>query len=104
MPLTDSERHAALTKALDETKDQGTSAQAEAVQRVLFTQPSQSTTDDLWTFLIKGLIVLVGIALIAIVVLIAVGKYQDVALTVFTALLAGLLGLFVDNPAAATST
>ena len=98
MSLTKEEREAALKEALKNTQSAGVEAQAEAAQRVLMTQPSQPTADRMWLALTIGLLVLVGIALVAIVVLIVAGKYKDVALTVFTALLTGLLGLFVESP------
>ena len=99
MPSPDDERQAALERALTDTQGQGVAAQAEAVRRVLITTPSPQATDDIWRFLVRGLIVLVGIALIGMIALIVADKYDAVILTAFTALLTGLLGLFIDAPA-----
>lgn len=66
------------------------------------TSPDQSTTNDLWRVLVVGLLVLILVALSGVIYLLADGDKDsspDVALTAFTALLTGLLGLFVKSPA-----
>jgi hypothetical protein len=64
--------------------------------------PDAQTTNDLWRYLIVGLLFLTLVALGGVLYLLADGDKDtspDIALTAFTALLTGLLGLFVKSPA-----
>ncbi|MGB8360457.1 MAG: hypothetical protein WCE80_03590 [Acidimicrobiia bacterium] len=60
--------------------------------------PDSQTTSTLWIVVVSGFIGLLVIALVGIIVLLADGKSSDVALTAFTALLTGLVGLFSPSP------
>ena len=63
--------------------------------------PSQGTANVLWRCLVVGLLILILIALGGVIYLLADGDKDsspDLALTAFTALLSGLLGLFVTSP------
>jgi hypothetical protein len=95
--MSDEQRRAALEAALAKTQGQSAGEQARAVE-ALMVEPSQPTADDLWEWLVKGLIVALVIALVGLIVLIAIGKSSDALLTAFTALLSGLIGLFVKTP------
>jgi hypothetical protein len=72
-------------------------AQSEAI-RATIGEPDSSTTNLLWTILIPGLVALTGLALIGLIVLSALGKSADQAVTAFTALLTGLIGFFAPSP------
>jgi len=72
-------------------------AQVAAVE-VAIGPPNEKTTDLLWTILVPGLIVLTGLTIVAIVILLLDGKSADQAVTAFSALLAGMLGLFTKSP------
>ena len=58
-----------------------------------------ATSNRLWTYIVLGLLGLLGTALVGLIVLLAIGKPVDVVITAFTALLTGTLGLFVPSPA-----
>ena len=59
-----------------------------------------ATSNRLWTYIVLGLLGLLGTSLVGLIVLIAIGKPVDVVVTAFTALLTGTIGLFVPSPAA----
>ena len=61
-------------------------------------QPTQGAADELWRWVIKGLIILLAATLIGILVMLAMGKNIEVLVTIFTASLTGLLGLFAPSP------
>ena len=58
-----------------------------------------ATSNRLWTYVVLGLLGLLGTALVGLIVLLAIGKSVEVVVTAFTALLTGTLGLFVPSPA-----
>lgn len=63
--------------------------------------PSQGVADQLWFWLVAGLLILTAISLLGLLFLIADGNNStspDLALTTFTASLTGLLGLFIRSP------
>lgn len=63
--------------------------------------PGQGTADRLWQYLVGGLLIILIVALIGILWAVLDGNTKtspDVAVTVFTATLTGLLGLFVSSP------
>lgn len=63
--------------------------------------PSQETSNELWRWLVPGLMALVLVALVGMLYLIADGNETtspELALTAFTALLTGMLGLFIRTP------
>jgi hypothetical protein len=69
--------------------------------RSLVSGPSQDTANQLWKWLVPGLLLLTLISLVGLLYLIADGKTEtspDLALTTFTATLTGLLGLFIRAP------
>jgi hypothetical protein len=63
------------------------------------TSPDQVTADHLWRAVVYGLVGVLTIALVGLLVLLALGKTADAIVTVFTATLTGVLGLFVVPPA-----
>jgi hypothetical protein len=65
--------------------------------------PDTATTNDLWRYIVIGLLVLLFVALVGLITLLALGKTVDVVLTAFTALLTGTVGLFVPSPAGSNS-
>ena len=56
-----------------------------------------ATSNRLWTYIVLGLLGLLGAALLGLIVLLAIGKTVEVVVTAFTALLTGTLGLFVPS-------
>ncbi|HEY2334628.1 MAG TPA: hypothetical protein VGH58_06450 [Solirubrobacterales bacterium] len=95
---TTSEQAAALSQMAPAVKELHPDAQVKAVEG-LIGKPDSATTNLLWTILVPGLVVLVGVSIVAVVVLLLDGKSADQAVTAFSALLAGLLGLFTPSPA-----
>jgi hypothetical protein len=92
-------RAAAVEQLVPSIKELDTAAQVEAVKGVI-EGPDVSTTNRLWRILVTGLLTLIGIALVGLIYLLAEEKTSDVALTAFTALLTGLVGLFAPSPTA----
>lgn len=65
--------------------------------------PTQETSNELWRWLVPGLMGLIAVSLVGMLYLIADGNdatSPDLALTAFTALLTGMLGLFIRVPSA----
>ena len=63
--------------------------------------PSQTAADQIWKWLVLGLLSLTAISLVGLLYLTADGNSAtspDLALTTFTASLTGLLGLFIRSP------
>jgi hypothetical protein len=96
MPDTPEERGAALERALAAGTAQG--VPASQTLAYLMAPPGPATTNDLWKWLVRGLIVLLVGDLVGLLVFIGLGKSVTVPLTVFTTTLAGLLGLFAPTP------
>jgi drug/metabolite transporter (DMT)-like permease len=64
-------------------------------------EPGPETANALWKYLILGLLILVGVALGGLLYMIGdsdSGTSPDLALTAFSSLLTGLLGLFIKSP------
>lgn len=91
------ERAAAVKSVVEAAKDLEPGAQAAAVRAVV-PAPDAGTTKVLWIILVSGMIGLLVIALGGLIYLLADSKTSDVALTAFTALLTGLVGLFAPSP------
>jgi hypothetical protein len=62
--------------------------------------PTAPAINQLWVIFISGLSIALLVALVGGVVLAIDGKTTDVAVTAFSSLLTGLLGLFAPSPAA----
>ena len=75
-------------------------ATQQAVLKAVVPAPTGPAINQLWLIFISGLSVALLIALIGGVVLAIDGKTTDVAVTAFSSLLTGLLGLFAPSPAA----
>lgn len=97
MAETASERAAAVAEAANAVKGLEPH-QAELVQGVV-PAPDPETTKIVWIVAVSGLVLLLLIALGGLIYLLADDKTTDVALTAFTALLTGFLGLFSPSPA-----
>ena len=95
---SEDERRAKVEAALERTQGQSTKEQAQEAVQYLMTDPSQRTTDEVWAWLVKGLVIMIGVALLGLIGLIAAGKSTEVVLTAFTTMTSGLLGLFVRSP------
>ena len=91
----DQERLDKLQEAIERKQNAGSRAQAQEVERYLLTQPTQGTVDVLWRRIVTGLLLLIGVLGAGLVVLIAIDKPTDAILPIVTALISGLLGLFV---------
>lgn len=89
--------NAELEKALKENYEAGPEAQADAIEAFL-AEPSQDATDSIWKMLVGGLLVLLGICVLGIIGLILDDKDSQSILTAFSALLTGLLGVFIPSP------
>jgi uncharacterized membrane protein YcjF (UPF0283 family) len=93
---TASEQATAISQMAPSVKDLDPKAQIEAIKTI--GGPDAATTNLLWTILVPGLIGLIGLSVVAVVVLLLDDKSADQAVTAFSALLAGLLGLFAPSP------
>ena len=60
--------------------------------------PTQGTSDALWKIVVKGLMFVLVLGVVGLAVMIGLGKNSDALLTVITATLTGLVGLFVPSP------
>lgn len=101
MPETPKPLADALDRALEATKDKGVPAQRDAVLFLWATIPPPSSpgvADDLWRWLVRGLMIILVADLIGLLVTIARGNSGDALLTIFTTVLAGLFGLFAPSP------
>ncbi len=97
--MTDERRQRALEETLEKHYEEGSKAQADALEEAyLVTDPSQETADRLWLLLVGGLLAMLLIGLVGLILLVALDKSYEVVLTAFAALLSGLLGLFVNAP------
>lgn len=100
MPDSPSERAEAVKAVANATSDSSDHVQALAMQAVV-PPPSQTDASRLWFILVTGLLILAAISLGGLVYLLADGKAStdpDAALTAFTSLVTGLLGLFAPKP------
>jgi len=94
MDTATTRRHAKVVQALEETRGRSAAVQAEAIDRVYMTEPSQPAADAMWIVLVAGLLVLIGGALAGLIF----AHKDETMLTVVTTLSAGLLGLFAKSP------
>ena len=99
MAETAQQRAAAIKEVAPAVQGLDPAAQQAAITAVV-PAPDQTTANDLWRVLVIGLLVLIAIALGGLIYLLADDKTSDVALTAFTALLTGLVGLFAPSPVA----
>ena len=95
--MDEAQWNAELEKALKENYDAGPEAQANAVEAFL-AEPSPEATDSIWKMLVGGLLVLLGICVLGIIGLVLDERDSQIVLTAFSALLTGLLGLFIQSP------
>ena len=103
MADTATERAQAVQTALQASAGNDPGVQRLAVQAVI-PQPAPADTGRLWFALVIGLLVLVAIALGGVIFLLAdnkEGTSPDLAITAFSSLLTGLIGLFAPSPAGA---
>jgi hypothetical protein len=76
-------------------------AQAAVIQASI-PSPTGEAVNRLWMTLVRGLLLALLIALGGLLYLLIDDKTADVAVTVFTSLLTGLLGLFAPSPTSAS--
>ena len=98
MAETAADRAEAVQTMQEAVKELDPAAQVAAVEAVV-PAPDAQTTKTLWIILVGGLVAALILALVGLIYL---GKEEidgsDVALTAFTALLTGLIGLFSPSP------
>ena len=97
--MSEEQLTARIQAALAATSGKSEEVQVQAVKSVI-EQPSQNVADNLWQWVVGGLVAALGIALIGLIVLICLGKSYAPVLTAFTGLLSGIVGLFVQSPVA----
>lgn len=105
MAESSSERAQAVRAVADATSNASEDVQRLAMQAVV-PPPTEAEASRLWTLLVVGLLILAAVSLAGLVYLLADGNDKtdpDAALTAFTTLLAGLLGLFAPKPTAPSS-
>lgn len=91
-------RKETIREALEQTQGEDNARRAEVIAEAMLAEPGPETTDWLWRILVGGLLLLMFLALAGIIALDAAGKGIQVLVTIFAALLGGLLGLFVPGP------
>lgn len=90
----------AVTEALEATVGQPAEVQAAAVAAAIPPPPAEQA-GSLWRSLITGLVILLVLSLGGVIWAVLDGSEStspDVIVTLFTAVLTGLLGLFVRSP------
>jgi hypothetical protein len=100
MAETSTERANAIQTVMAATANESPEAREAALNSVI-QPPSQAAADKLWKILVVGLLVLVLVSLGGLIFMVGDGDSEtspDIVLTAFTALLTGLLGLFIKSP------
>jgi hypothetical protein len=90
----------AVSEALEATEGQPAEVQAAAVAAAI-PPPSPEAAIGLWRTLVTGLVIVLVLSLIGIMWAVLDGNANtspDVIVTIFTAALTGLIGLFVRSP------
>jgi hypothetical protein len=98
MAESSAERAASVEQVMTATANE-TPAVKEAALQVL-PPPSPSATDVVWIVLVSGLVVILILALLGLTHVIGTSVSDDKLVTIFTTVLAGLLGMFVKSPTA----
>jgi hypothetical protein len=93
------DRAESFARAVESAKGLDPAAQVEVVRAAAIAQPDQPTANDLWRYLVLGLLGVLVISVLGLVVLLAIPKDNAALLTVFSSSLSGLLGLFAPSPA-----
>lgn len=93
------ERLAKVREVAAAVSDLDPAVQQAAIQAVVL-PPTQEAANQLWMTLVRGLLLLLVIALAGLLYLLIDDKSSDVILTVFSSLLTGLIGLFAPSPTA----
>jgi hypothetical protein len=94
---TAEERVTHVQAAMAATEGASSEVQAAAIEAVV-PPPSGQSVNDLWMLLVRGLLLLLLISVCGVIFLLVDGKDPDLVVTVFTALLTGMLGLFAPSP------
>ena len=105
MAETSADRAQAVQAVADATAGQSPEVQRIAMQAVV-PPPPAAEAGKLWLALVVGLLVLAAISLGGMIYAVADGNDKtdpDTALTAFTSLLTGLIGLFAPRPASGSS-
>lgn len=98
-----SEARTELRNAIDQAAGSDMVTVKKETLAAVIGSPSQATTDQIYRYLIPGLLILAGLALVGMFFLMADGNEKtppDLLLTAFTATMTGLLGLFAKSPTA----
>src|SRR5438874_12524991 len=97
MAETSAERASAVAQVAAATADEDTTVQKAAMD--VLRPPTQPTIDKLWLILVGGLVGALLASVIGLIVWVGHTNAQtDKIITVFSAVLAGLVGLFVTSP------
>jgi hypothetical protein len=100
MAETAAERAEAVQTVLTATTGDDPTVRAAALNS-LIPVPDQTAANDLWKYLVIGLLALILIALLGLLFMIGDGDADtspDLVVTAFSSLLTGLLGLFIKSP------
>jgi len=98
---TSADRAASVKEVLQATASENQDVKTAALNAMAppLSPPGRSVTDIVWVVLVGGLVVLLILALLGLTHVIGHGVSDDKVVTIFTTVLAGLLGLFVKSPA-----
>jgi hypothetical protein len=100
MEETSAQRAASVQQVIHAAKDEPPQVKQAAIEAlgVPIPAPGRSASDILWVILVTGLVVLLILALLGLTHVIGTDVSDDKIVTVFTTVLAALLGLFVKSP------
>lgn len=91
------DRAASVQQVVAATSGESADVKQKALEAA-FPAPTRSAADIAWVILVCGLVVLLVLAALAITHVIGTGVSDDKVVTIFTTVLAGLLGLFTRPP------
>ena len=97
---TAEQRLANVQQVAQATSGMDPAVQAAAIAAVV-PPPIGEGINQIWQMLVGGLLLILLIALLGVLYLLIDDKDADLAVTLFTTVLAGLLGLFAPSPTAA---
>jgi hypothetical protein len=96
---TSAQRAASIQQVMQVTGDQTPEVKKAALEALgPVPNPSHSAADILWIILVSGLVVILVLTILGLTHVIGNNVTDDKIVTIFTTVLAGLLGLFVKSP------
>jgi hypothetical protein len=97
---TSAQRAASVTQVVEATASENSDVKQAALNALTapIPGPTRTAADIVWIVLVSGLVVLLVLATLGLTHVLGSDVADDKVVTIFTTVLAGLLGLFVKNP------